>query len=123
MEKYLCSGSKLSFQFIIKWFAKMARGFKNDSCLYLKGPQGIGKSCIIEWIRQYVIGIPLCFQGGSGPLKTRFNGELAGKLLVVFEELENFTTVYLLIIGIIAFIPSSVAFRMTKSCDDDFSTL
>ena len=92
MEKYLCSGSKLSFQFIIKWFAKMARGFKNDSCLYLKGPQGIGKSCIIEWIRQYVIGIPLCFQGGSSPLKTRFNGELAGKLLVVFEELENFTT-------------------------------
>ena len=92
LERYLCSGSNPSFQLIIKWFAKMARGFKNDSCLYLKGPQGIGKSCIIEWIRQHVIGHQLYFQGGSSPLKSKFNGELAGKLLVVFEELENFTT-------------------------------
>ena len=28
---------------------------------------------------------------GSGPLKTKFNSELAGKILVQFEELENFS--------------------------------
>src|SRR5690606_13754303 len=28
----------------------------------------------------------------SGPLKTKFNSELAGKILVIFEELENFSS-------------------------------
>ena len=46
---------------------------------------------MIEWIREFVFGAPLCVQTGSGPLKTKFNGELSGKLLVVFEELENFS--------------------------------
>jgi hypothetical protein len=91
IEKVLCSGSKPSSDFLIKWFAKASRGEKNDSCLYLKGPQGIGKSCLTEWIRESVFGNPLCVQTGSGPLKTKFNGELSGKLLVIFEELENFS--------------------------------
>ena len=87
----ICNNSQLSLDFLIKWMANTAQGNRNDSCLYLKGPQGIGKSCFIEWFREHVIGNLLSFQGGSGPLKTKFNGELSGKLLVVFEELENFS--------------------------------
>jgi hypothetical protein len=91
IENIICSGSKPSSEYLIKWFAKTSKGEKNDSCLYLKGPQGIGKSCLIEWIREFVFGAPLCVQTGSGPLKTKFNGELSGKILVIFEELENFS--------------------------------
>jgi hypothetical protein len=40
-------------------------------------------------MRPYVIGLDLCYQGGSAPLKNNFNSELSGKLMVLFEELEN----------------------------------
>ena len=33
----------------------MVRGNKNDSVLYLKGPQGIGKSTLSEFFQNYVI--------------------------------------------------------------------
>ena len=92
LEVY-CSGRKDSYDFLIKWFANMVKGNRNNSALYLKGPQGAGKSSIIDdFIRHYVIGLGLSHQGGSGPLKNNFNAELSGKLLVLFEELENMGT-------------------------------
>ena len=68
----------------------MIKGNRNNSCLYLKGVQGAGKSTPLEFIREHVIGKSLSYQGGSGCLKTKFNSELSGKLMVIFEELENF---------------------------------
>ena len=85
----ICSGNKESFNFVIKWFANMARGNKNNSCIYLKGVQGLGKSTLPQFISKYVIGNDLCLESGSEPLKSKFNSILAGKLFVVFEELEN----------------------------------
>jgi hypothetical protein len=79
------------YKFLLKWLSNMIKGKKNTSCLYLKGPQGAGKSLPVEFIRFYVLGEPLCVETGSGPLKTKFNSELAGKLMVQFEELENFS--------------------------------
>ncbi len=89
LEVY-CSGRKDSYNFLLKWFSNMIRGNRNNSALYLKGPQGAGKSSIVDdFIRHYVIGLDLCYQGGSAPLKNNFNSELSGKLMVLFEELEN----------------------------------
>jgi phage/plasmid-associated DNA primase len=89
LEVY-CSGRKDSYNFILKWFSNMIRGNRNNSALYLKGPQGAGKSSIVDdFIRPYVIGLDLSYQGGSAPLKNNFNSELSGKLMVLFEELEN----------------------------------
>jgi hypothetical protein len=90
INEVLCSSNKDSYNFVIKWFANMIKGNRNNSCLYLKGVQGAGKSTPLEFIREHVIGKDLAYQGGSGPLKTKFNSELSGKLMVVFEELENF---------------------------------
>jgi len=86
----LCSSNKASYDFVIKWFSNMIKGNRNNSCLYLKGVQGAGKSTPLEFIREHVIGKSLSYQGGSGCLKTKFNSELSGKLMVIFEELENF---------------------------------
>lgn len=85
-----CSNKKDSYEHLLKWFSNMVRGNKNDSALYLRGPQGAGKSSILdEFIRYYVIGKDLTYLGGSEPLKNHFNSALSGKLLVLFEELES----------------------------------
>ena len=70
----------------------MTRGEKNQSVLYLKSEQGIGKSTFTDFLRKHVIGPKLCIQSGSQPLISQFNKILFCKLLVVFEELENFST-------------------------------
>lgn len=91
IKEVLCYNKEDSYQFLLKWIANMLQGNRNDSALYLKGPQGAGKSTLFEFIRKHVLGYELCFQGGSAPLKSRFNSELSGKLMNVFEELENFS--------------------------------
>jgi len=88
----LASNNKDQYEYLIKWFANMLKGNKNDACLYLKGEQGIGKSTIVDFIQEFVIGNGLYLVTGSEPLKSQFNSILGGKLLVVFEELESFST-------------------------------
>jgi hypothetical protein len=92
IKEVLASDNELSYNYIIKWLANMLQGNKNDSSLYLKGPQGIGKSTLFEFLKNFVIGLDLLLETGSEPLKSQFNSILAGKLLVVFEELENFSS-------------------------------
>jgi len=88
----LSSGSKEIHEFLLKWLSNMLKGNKNNSCLYLKSIQGVGKSTLFSFIRDFVIGKGLCLETGSEPIKSRFNYILGGKLLVVLEELENFST-------------------------------
>ena len=92
LEVY-CSNKKDCYEFLLKWFSNMIKGNRNNSALYLKGPQGAGKSSIVDdFMRHYVVGLELSYQGGSAPLKNNFNSELSGKLMVLFEELENMGT-------------------------------
>ena len=88
--KILCKGRIDIYDHLIKMCAKMARCEKNDACIYLKGPQGCGKSTYPEFLRKYVMGSDLSLEAGSDPIKGRFNKELLAKVMVVFEELENF---------------------------------
>ena len=92
LKEIWASDNEAQYQFIIKWLSKMARGQKNQSVLYLKSEQGIGKSTFTDFLRKHVIGPKLCIQSGSQPLISQFNAILFCKLLVVFEELENFST-------------------------------
>jgi hypothetical protein len=89
IKEVLADNSQESYEYLIKWIANMLKGNKNDACLYLKGEQGIGKSTLFDFLIDYVIGEKLSYQEGSQPLRSEFNIILAGKLLVVFEELEN----------------------------------
>jgi hypothetical protein len=92
VKEIWASGNENQFKFIIKWFSNMSRGGKNQSVLYLRGEQGIGKSTFTDFLRKFVIGPKLCIQSGSQPLISQFNSILFCKLLVIFEELENFST-------------------------------
>jgi len=92
IKTIICGGKQDSFDFTLKWLSNMIRGNKNNSCLYLKDEsQGIGKSTLPEFIKKYVIGEALCLETGSKPLVSNFNSILEGKLMVQFEELENFS--------------------------------
>src|ERR1700722_10542656 len=91
IKEVLCSNKDDSYKFLLKWLSNMVRGNRNESALYLKGPQGVGKLTLLEFIRYHVLSNPLCSQGGSAPLKSIFNSELSGKLMAMFEELETFS--------------------------------
>jgi hypothetical protein len=90
IKEVLCSFNEDSFKYIVKWLANMCQGHKNDSCLYLKGPEGIGKSTLSEFMMTHVLGDNITVKSRAEPLKTSYNKILCGKLLVVFEELPNF---------------------------------
>lgn len=91
MKEILCSDKEDSYQFLLKWISNLVKGNKNNSCLYLKGLQGSGKSSLFVFLSKYVLGSNLCLETGSDPIRTKFNEILGGKLLVCIEELENFS--------------------------------
>lgn len=86
-----CSGNEEQFNYIIKWLSNVVKGKKNQTALYVQGQQGIGKSTLTQFLMDYVIGESLSIESGSEPLRSSFNKILMGKVLVVFEELENST--------------------------------
>ena len=90
IKEILASGRDDSYTYLLQWLAYMVKGNKNDSILYLKSPQGYGKSTLLEFIRKFVVGEELGYESGSGPILSNFNAILGGKLFVYFEELETF---------------------------------
>jgi len=79
------------YNFLLKWQANMIKGNKNSSCIYVKGDEGIGKSTLADFLRDYVIGIKLFVKGKADHLKGQHNMQLLGKLFCVFEELQFFS--------------------------------
>jgi hypothetical protein len=93
IREVICNNKTDSYDHLVKWLSNMVKGNKNNSCIYLKSAvQGIGKSTLTTFIKDFVIGKALSLETGSEPLKNKFNSILEGKLMVCFEELENFTT-------------------------------
>jgi hypothetical protein len=90
IKEVLANNSVESYEYLLKWFSNVVKGKKNDACLYLKGIQGIGKSTISDFLKDYVLGWGLFIQSDSEPLTSAFNGPLGGKLLVQFTEFEAF---------------------------------
>lgn len=91
MKEVLASNNEDEYDYILKWIANMAQGNKNDSCLYFKGIEGLGKSTFGEFLYYYVIGRKASTFSNKTPLTSDNNKELCGKLLVIFEELPVFS--------------------------------
>lgn len=92
INEVICSNNNDLFDYVLKFLANIAKGNKNRSCLYLKGPQGIGKSTFTEFLINIVFGNKVCMNCNADPLLGNYNSQLMGKILVVFEELPTFTT-------------------------------
>jgi hypothetical protein len=85
-----CSDNKESYNYVLSWLANVVQGGKNETILYLKSNlKGIGKSRGSTFMIDYVIGNALSKESPSMPLTSAYNLSLFGKVLIVFEELEN----------------------------------
>lgn len=90
MKDVLCSGNQEQYLYLCKWIGNVLRGNKNDSALYLRGEQGIGKSTFSDMLRYHIVGLDNSIVSGSEPLRSANNRILMGKVLVIFEELPTF---------------------------------
>ena len=54
IKEIINNNSEEAFQFVMKWLSNMVKGKKNNSCIYLKGIQGIGKSSFTDFIKYWV---------------------------------------------------------------------
>lgn len=84
-----CDNRQEILDYLLKCYSVIARGGKLDVALYAKSIERTGKSFNTDFLMKYVIGDGLSTPSDSGPLKTQFNIQLLGKLLVVFEELDT----------------------------------
>jgi len=88
------SEDKSQYEYILNWLAKTIQGGKNQTLLYIKSTtEGIGKSTLTDFLKEYVLGYKVCEQSTSYPLLTGNNTTLYGKMLVVFEELGKTTKI------------------------------
>ena len=92
IREVLANGQEDAHTYLLRWLSHMVKGNKNDSILYFKSKQGYGKSTLLEFMREFVIGDDLSLETGSQYLLSNFNAVLGGKLFVYFEELETFST-------------------------------
>lgn len=80
------------YKYLLNWLSTMVKGGKNKSCLYLKSIEGVGKSTLTDFLRDYVMGLDICLKGKADHLKGQHSLPMMGKLLVVFEELQIFNS-------------------------------
>jgi hypothetical protein len=82
-----CSGKQDQFEYIQKWISHVVSGRKMRTCLYLTSVQGIGKSIIIKFLSEQVLGNELVYSTSDvSSLVGRFNSPLVGRVLFVLEE-------------------------------------
>jgi hypothetical protein len=79
------------YEYLLKWLSNMVKGNKNKTCIYAKCLQGVGKSTLLEFIRDHVIGRDITCKGKADHLKGQHNLQLLGRIFVYFEELQFFT--------------------------------
>jgi len=92
-KEILCNNDMEIYTHLNKWISNMCKGFKNDCAIVLKTTlKGVGKSTLPIMIRDHILGNKLSLETGSEPIKSKFNAILGGKLFVMFEELETFST-------------------------------
>ncbi len=91
IKEVICSNNEACQRYIIKWIANVCQGKKNDSCLYMKGPEGIGKSSLSGFLMKHVLGNRITTKAKPDVLRTSYNKILCGKVLAVFEELPTFS--------------------------------
>ena len=84
-----CSRKQTQFKYCQIYIAKMVSGKKMTATIYIRSMKGIGKSCIIEFLRDWVLGTEVVYQTSDINILTgRFNGPLCGKMIVNLEEVQ-----------------------------------
>lgn len=85
-----CSQNEELYVYVKNWICNVIHGKKMKSLLYLKSGQGTGKSIITEYLQDKILGRSIVY-ATSDPncLLGSFNGQLAGKVLLILEEMPS----------------------------------
>ena len=91
LREVWASGNAVVFQFLVRWFARIAQLGKNEVGLYLKSGQGAGKSCVFDFLAEHVFGHEATLVADRPEVVSGFNHILQGKALVCLEEMPTAT--------------------------------
>lgn len=93
IKQVWCGEKEEIFTYVKHWISRMVSGRKMETALYLKSEQGTGKSLIIEFLREFVLGKSLVHTSDKvDTIMGNFNSELVGKVLLNLEEMPCETT-------------------------------
>jgi hypothetical protein len=81
------SKNKVNSEFCLNFLAHSLTGHKLNVALFLKSGEGTGKSVIIEFIINHVIGEALGLSTSRVNQLLKFNSQILGKILLCLEEL------------------------------------
>ena len=81
------SKNEINSNFCLDFLAHSLTGHKMNVALFLKSGEGTGKSVIVEFLINHVIGDALGLSTSRINQLMKFNSQLMGKLLVCLEEL------------------------------------
>jgi hypothetical protein len=87
IKEVWCDNDDIQLNYLLKWFSNVLKGNKNKTVIYAKSIEGIGKSTLIDFFGEFVLGNDLWTLGDKTCIITDFNMNLMGKPFVVFEEL------------------------------------
>ena len=81
------SGNQECADYCLTWIAHALTGHKMETALFLKSGEGTGKSIIVSFLIQYVIGNSLGLSTARAQQLMKFNSQLLGRILLCLEEL------------------------------------
>jgi hypothetical protein len=87
LREVWCSDNDEQLTYLLSWYSEVLKGKKNQSILYVKSIEGVGKSTFSDFFIEYVLGNELYAKGDKDCLCTSNNMDLLGKPYVIFEEL------------------------------------
>lgn len=87
IKEVWCDNNDDQLSYLLKWFSNVLKGNKNRTVIYAKSIEGIGKSTLIDFFTEYVLGDDLWTLGDKDSIISQYNMDLLGKPLVIFEEL------------------------------------
>jgi len=83
------SGNEEAYEYVLNWLSCALTGHKQETALFLKSGEGTGKSMIIEFINEFVIGRDLGMSTTRAGQLMKFNSQLLGKIFLCLEELPS----------------------------------
>ena len=82
-----CSNNNESYEYIVNWLSFALTGQKMNTAIFLKSGEGTGKSIIVNFFIEKVIGCALGLITSKSAQLLKFNTQILGKILLCLEEL------------------------------------
>ena len=86
IKNIICCGNETYFNYFMNWIYGVVSFKRTEKAVILFGEEGTGKSMIIKFLENFVIGKHLVLSTANVNCLKRFNGEFEGKTLLNFEE-------------------------------------